>query len=230
VRRISRFATIVTAVGALALAGCSGSGDGDEQATLSATEGELGSEQAAPEPSGNVEDGVYRGNGIQVPIPDGFELDPSAEAQGVVVASSADGTQQLSARAVNAAEAEAAGGEAIDLEALVDSVRQQVGGEADVDEEVEIDGADRAHRLTFTNLPGQGEGAPETSATVVFAQAGDLIAEFVFSASTDNYDDAIATQMVEGAGFDPDSEPPAMPAPPAPEGGGTETTQPDDEG
>lgn len=226
-RRFSRFATIVTAVGALALAGCAGGDDADEQATPPATEG--GTEQAAPEPSGNVEDGVYRGNGIQVPIPDGFELDPAAEAQGVVVATSADGMQQLSARAVNAADAEAAGGEEIDLDALVDSVRQQVGEDAEIDEEVEIEGADRAHRLTFANLPGQGEGAPETSATVVFAQAGDLIAEFVFSASTDSYDEAIATQMVDGAGFDPDSEPPAPQAPPAPPGGGTEGTPPADD-
>ncbi len=138
-----------------------------------------------------------------------------------MVAVNEDQTQQMSAQAIPMEALEANGQEA-GLEPLVDGVLQQIQQEPEVDEEVELTGAERAHRLTFLEVPGQQEGQPDSSATIVYAEDGDgLVAELAYSAPADSYDEALATQMLEQAGFDPDSEPPALPAPPpAPEGEG----------
>jgi hypothetical protein len=150
-------------------------------------------------------------------VPDGWELDPNAFAQGVIAAISEDGTQQLSAQAIDATEAEAAG-QSLDLDELLENVRQL--GEAEVDEEVELEGATRAQRLTFLDLPAQQEGAPESSATVILAEDDrGYIGEFAVGAASEDYDESLESLLLDGAGFDPDSEPPepAMPAP-MPEG------------
>lgn len=238
--RISRRAraTAVAAAAALALTACGGDGDdaeGDpaaetEEGTESedgAGEGEgdaAGDGQAAPDPSENIEDGVYYGNGVALPVPDGFSIEPAMLAQGLVAAVSEDGSQQLTAQAIDMEEASQSGSEVPELDELLESVRSQVGEEPDTDEEVELANAERAQQLTFTNMPGQQEGAPETSTSVVLAESGDgLVGEFTYSAEADSFDDATADVLVADAGFDPDSEPPEMPQQgqpaPAPEGG-----------
>lgn len=212
----------VTAVASLALAAC---GDGGAPAdeprpTEAATDGAgeiedpSGDEPQAGDPNEQVEDGVFRGVGVVLPVPDGWTLDPAAFAQGVVVATSEDGTQQLTARAVDTSEAEATG-QPVDLDTLIEATRQL--GEADVDEEVELEGARRAHRLTYLNLPPQQEGAPESSGTIVIAEDGaGLVGEFTFVAASADYDETFESVLIEGAGFDADSEPPAAPAVPQP--------------
>lgn len=222
-------ATLATT--ALLLAGCS---NGDEAATPDGDaapgteqgadgdqedlEGLLEDQQAAQDPSENIEDGVYRGQGVALPVPEGWSINPGALAQGAVVATPEDASQQFTAQAIDA-DALAAAGQDADLDALVESVRQQIPHEAEIDEEVELRGADQAHRLTYVDLPGQEDGAPSTSTTIVLASTDALIGEFTFAATTDIYDEQMADALLAGAGFDPDSEPPAPPPPqPAPEG------------
>lgn len=225
----------IAAVGALALAGCGQDGSND-QATTEDGQGAApdepapdgggteeapgGAEQELPDPNDDVEDGVYRGNGVVLPVPEGWALDPAAFAQGLVAAVSEDGSQQLSAQAIDTEAAEAAGQE-LDIDLLLDNVRQM--GDPEVDEEVELEGAERAHQVTLVDMPGQQEGAPESSATIVLAEDGSgLLAEFVVGAQSDSYDEELESLLLDTAGFDPDSQPPEPVAPPAPEGGGGE--------
>jgi hypothetical protein len=247
VRTSLRRTIALAAVAALTLAGCGDEDDGDQAAQDEGqAEGEdideeeledlLGGEQDMEDmedPNEDVEDGVYRGAGVVLPVPDGWQLDPGAFQQGAVLALSEDQGQQLSARAIDSEEAEAAG-QPMDLETLLDMIREDVGEDADIDEEVELEGAETAHRLTYLDLPSQQEGAPDSSVTIVIAEDGNgLIGEFTFAAEPDDYDEDIADLLVAEAGFDPDSEPPAMPqAPqPAPEGEGGEMEEmPEDEG
>jgi hypothetical protein len=189
-------------------------GEGDEEAL----DDLMGDAEGMEDPNEDVEDGVYAGSGVLLPVPDGWQLDPQAAAQGAVVAVSEDQEQYLSGQAIDTAEAEAAG-QPMDFDTVLDSVREQVGTEPDIDEEVELQNAEQAHRLTFTDLPAQQEGQPEQNATIVFADDGNgLLGQFEFAAATDRYDDAIADQLLAEAGFDPDSEPPEIPQQPAPEG------------
>ena len=178
------------------------------------------------DPNDDVEDGVYRGNGVTLPVPDGWSIDPAAFQQGVVAATPEDGAQQLTAQAIDTASAGAAGAGPLDIESLLDGVRQQIQQDPEVDEQVEVVGADNAHRLTYLQLPAQQEGQPESSATIVIAEADDLVGEFVYSAAGEDYEEAIASVLVDGAGFDPDSEPAELPQAPQPppetEGGETE--------
>lgn len=221
---------VLAAAGGLLLAGCGG-GDQDatspngQSATQSPdTEGAdpgqddlMGGDQSLGDPNDDVEDGVYSGQGVTLPVPQGWTIDPTAVQQGMVAAFSDDGTQQLMARAIDLEDA-APGQDPPDFDSLLDSVRQQVPQQPDIDEEVELTGADRAHRLTFLDLPPQQEGAPASSVTVVLAEDGEgMFGEFAFTSTTDAYDEATAELLLAQAGFDPDSDPPAAP-PPGPGG------------
>ncbi|MFO7779045.1 MAG: hypothetical protein R6V28_11885 [Nitriliruptoraceae bacterium] len=212
----------------------SGEATGEQELDEEALEDLLAEQEELPDPNDDVEDGVYRGNGVLLPVPEGWSIDPGALLQGVVAAFPEDGSQQLTARAVDTEQAEASGAEPIELDTLLDDLRQQIEQDADTDEEIEVVGADRAYRLTYLDLPGQQEGQPDTGVTLVLAESsGRLLGEFVYSAGSPDYDDQIASLLVEEAGFDPDSEVPApvqAPTPaPAPEGDGAESGT-DDEG
>lgn len=205
----------------LLLAGCAG-GDADPAVedpgpTATAPEGGAGTTDdlaqgpQGEDPNARVEDGAYRGEGVVLPVPDGFTLDQAAAAQGMVAAVNADGTQQLTAQAVDT-DSLGEQGQSLELEALLENVRGQIPQEPAVDEAVEISGAERAHRFTFLGLPPQQEGGLESSVTIVLAEDGDgLLAEFVFAATSDAYEEELADLLLAEAGFDPDSEPPAQP-------------------
>jgi hypothetical protein len=229
VRRTTGRMIATAAVASLLLAGCQDGQDPDEEAATAPPEdtggqdpgaqdpGEL-PDQGLADPNEDVEDGVYRGNGVVLPVPDDWTLDPTAFAQGVIAAVSEDGAQSMTAQAIDTGEAESTGTD-LDLDTLLDSVRSQLDREAEVDEDVDLAGADRAHRLTYLELPPQQEGAPEVSVTVVLAEDGEgLVGEFTFSAAADEYDDETADLLLAQAGFDPDSEPVAPAPPPAPGG------------
>lgn len=223
-------AAAMSAAAALALAACGDDTDdqqaapeGEEQDLEDLDEGELedllgeqeGMEDLA-DPSEDIEDGVYRGNGVLLPVPDGWSIEPTALQQGVVAAISEDQEQYFSAQAIDIDEAEAAGQD-MDFETVLDQIRDQFGDNTEVDEEVELAGAERAHRLTLTDLPPPQEGMPEQHATIVFAEDGQgLMGQFEFAASVDEYDEDMESVLLASAGFDPDSEPPAMPQQPQP--------------
>lgn len=213
--------------GALLLGACS---DGDDQAqqdeVAQSGDEEIDQEeletlleeqqQDLPDPNDDVEDGIYRGNGVLLPVPEGWSLAPEALAQGVVAAVAPDGLQQLTAQAIDA-EAAAASGQDVELDTLLDRVRGQAPQEPAVDEEVDILGAARGHRLTFTDVPAVEEGAPESSTTILLAEDGQgLLAEFTFTATADAYDEATVDLLLAESGFDPDSEPMPVPQQPAP--------------
>lgn len=200
-----------------------GDGADGEELDEEALEDLMAEQEDLPDPNEDVQDGVYRGNGVVLPVPEGWSIDAAAFQQGVVAAVPEDGAQQLTAQAIDAAQAEAAGAEPLEFDTLLDGVREQVDQDAEMDEEVELAGADRAHRLTYLDLPGQQEGQPDSGVTIVLAEGPEqLIGEFVYSAGSEDYDESIASQLVDQAGFDPDSELPApAPAPaPAPDEGG----------
>lgn len=194
----------------------SGDAAGEEELDEEALEDLLAGQEDLPDPNEDVEDGVYRGNGVVLPVPEGWSIDPGAMLQGVVAAFPEDGSQQLTARAVDTEQAQAGGAEPIELEGLVDGVRQQIEQDAATDEEVELVGADRAFRLTYLDLPGQQEGQPDTGVTLVLAESGGLVGEFVYSAGSADYDEQVVSLLVDEAGFDPDSEVPDPAPAPAP--------------
>jgi hypothetical protein len=215
----------VLSAAALLLAACGDGDTVDEQTAPDELDGELSEEELEDiedllgdtgglgDPNDLVEDGVFRGVGVVLPVPEGWSLDQAAYAQGVIAAISEDGTQQMSAQAIDG-ETLAAGGQDVDLELLLDNVRQL--GPADVDESVELTGATEAHRLTYLQLPAQQEGLPDNSATIVLAEDDrGLIGEFTVSAASEDYDSDLEELLLEGAGFDPDSEPrtPEIPEP-----------------
>jgi hypothetical protein len=170
-------------------------------------EGELDLE----DPNEQVADGAYRGEGIVLPVPEGWRVDEMAFAQGLVLAMPEAGTEQLAGQAVDTADL----GEDLDFDELVDANRAQFESEPTEDEEIELDGAAQAHLLRFDALPPQQDGQPEGSLLLVMADDGEgRIAVFNYAAPTEEYDDGNAELLLSAAGFDPDSEP----SPPAPMG------------
>jgi hypothetical protein len=197
----------------------SGDASGEEELDEEALEDLLADQEDLPDPNEDVENGIYRGNGVVLPVPEGWSIDPGALSQGVVAAFPEDGSQQLTARAVDTEQAEADGAEPIEFDSLVDSVRQQIEQDAATDEQIEVVGADRAYRLTYLDLPGQQEGQPDTGVTLVLAESEGLVGEFLYSAGSADYDEDIVSLLVEEAGFDPDSEVPDPVQAPPPDAG-----------
>jgi hypothetical protein len=170
-------------------------------------EGELDLE----DPNEQVADGAFRGEGIVLPVPDGWRVDEMAFAQGLVLAMPEAGDEQFAGQAVDTAELE----EDLDFAELVDANREQFESEPTEDEQIELDGAEQAHLLRFDGLPPQAEGQPEGSLLLVMADDGEgRIAVFNYAAATDDYDEGNAELLLSAAGFDADSEP----SPPAPMG------------
>jgi hypothetical protein len=206
----------------------SGDASGEEELDEEALEDLLAGQEDLPDPNEDVEDGIYAGDGVILPVPDGWQLDPQAAAQGAVVAMSEDGQSQLVAQAVDSEEAEAQG-EDMDLDQLIEGIRQQLGEEPEVDEEIEFSGAERAHRLTATGVPPAQEGMPESDVTIVLAEDGNgVVGSFQLAAPSDEYDEELEELLLNEAGFDPDSEPPELPEmqpQPAPEGEGGEMSE-----
>lgn len=245
--RFTRTAAMAAAA-ALALAACGDDAD-DQQAAPEGEDAEgledldedalddmMGDQDMddVDDPNEDIEDGVYRGNGVILPVPDGWSLDPMAAQQGTMAAVSEEGTSQLVAQAIDIAQMEEMG-QPMDLDTILEqqrsSIEEELGLEPDVDEEADLEGAERAHRLTYTDVPGQQEDMPDSTATLVLAEDGDgLLAEFSFSAATEDYDEDVEALLLSEAGFDPDSEPaePMMPEQqPAPEGDGGEMSPED---
>ncbi len=172
----------------------------------------MGDQGDMPDPSENVEDGVFRGDGILLPIPDGFELEPTAYMQGLVAAITSDGEQQIAGQAVDSASVE----EPLDLDELAEANQEQF-GEADLDEETEIEGSTRARQLRFDEVPAQQPEGSDLTVVLVLAEDDEgHIAIFNYVAPVDDFDEGEADAVLAGIGFDPDSSPPEpepMPAP-----------------
>lgn len=227
--RVSTRSTVaMAAAAALVLAAC-GDEDGDEggAAPQEPLEQEPGAEddplaglEEAPEAEGEVIDGVFTGIGVLLPVPEGFELDPAAQAQGLVAAISQDQTQQLLGQAVDAESLGEVEGESLTVETLVEENRTQLGDDPTVDEPIELSGAAEAYQLSYDAIETGMEGEPESRITLLFADDGDgRLAQFTYIAPVDEYDEAVEEELLASAGFDPDSEPVPPIAPgPAPEG------------
>lgn len=195
---------------------------GDDELDLDDLEGELDGEldlddllgeQEMPDPNEHVADGVFRGDGIVLPIPEGFELEPNAYLQGLVAAVTPDGLQQVAGQAVDT---EAMPDQALSLEELAEANEAQFGPSAS-DEEIDVDGASRARQMYFEEIPAQMEGDPELSLMLIIAEDGNgEVAIFNYVAPTEEFDEAEADSRLTGIGFDPDSSPPdpePMPTP-----------------
>lgn len=220
---------IAVAISALVLAACADDGDVDDAAQPDELPDELddldelddeldlddmfGDQGDMPDPNEHVEDGVFRGDGIILPIPEGFELEPTAYLQGLVAAVTPDGLQQVAGQAVDSASVP---DESLEIDELAEMNEQQFGPSVS-DEETEIDGATRARQLIFEAIPAQQEGQPELSLVLVIAEDGEgEIAIFNYVAPAEDFDQAEAETLLAGVGFDPDSsprEPEPMPAP-----------------
>ncbi|MFA9446502.1 hypothetical protein [Egicoccus sp. AB-alg6-2] len=236
------------AAAAVLLAACGGAADEsdpeaapgtDEDATTAdPSPDDPAAQPDLPDPEEFITDGEFRGQGVVLPLPDGWSVDEIALLQGLVVAvSDDDASQQLAAQAVDASALSEQ--EEVEFDDLLEMQRTQFEQlDADiaptVDEAIEIEGAEQAHRLRFEDvaLPDQ----PEFWLDLILADNGDgRIALFNYAAPSDSFDESIADLMLEGAGIDPDSEPPA-PQPMMPEEGlgeeptGDEPAGPDTDG
>lgn len=227
---------------AVLLAACGGTDDGDPGAAPeTATDDETGADADGtedepndgdtlgdlelPDPDEFIADGEFRGQGVVLPLPDGWSVDQMTLLQGLVSASADDDQmQQLAAQAVDTTQL--GEDQQVSFDDLLEVQRSQFEAidpdlTPSIDEAVDIEGATAAHRLRFEDV--QIDQQPAFDLELVLAEDGEgRIALFNYAAPTGDFDEAISELMLEGAGIDPDSqppEPPPAPAAPAPEPG-----------
>lgn len=225
---------VVASAAALALVACtdaedpSASGDGDtpvdeteegdvpEVSDESEDEGELDDEDIELEdPNEHVSDGEFRGEGVVMPALDDWSFDEFAYAQGLVLASSPDGQQQMAGQAVENEELPEE--QRIDLDELIDANITQFPGSPSVDESVDIEGADRAHMLRFDEVAPEDEDQPASTVLIVLASNEDgRVGVFNYAAFSEDFDEDSADALLAGIGFDPNTSPPPPIAPEQP--------------
>lgn len=160
------------------------------------------------DPNERIDDGVFAANGVLLPAPEGWSFDPFAFASGIALSTSPDGSSQLHGEAVNPADLDAE----LTYEEVVQANRDSVAQDPDIEEEVELPGALRALHLRYLGLEAP-EDAPEgqpadTSVVLLIAEREDgVLGVFSYAAATEEFDDAVADQLLANAGFDPDSDP-----------------------
>ncbi|MFA9430879.1 hypothetical protein [Egicoccus sp. AB-alg2] len=221
--------TTAAAAVAVLLAACGGAADETDPGAAPETTDEPTTDDPAeapgepelPDAEEFITDGEFRGQGVVLPVPDGWSVDEFGLLQGIVVATSdEDQSQQLAAQAVDASGLEEE--QQIDFDELLELQRtqfQEVDPEIEptIDEEVEVGGAERAQRLRFESV--EVEEQPAFTLDLVLADDGQgTIALFNYAAPSEAFDEEVADLLVTGAGIDPDSEPPS-PEPMAPEEG-----------
>lgn len=172
-----------------------------------------GDDQAAPEDplaglpdlQAMVDDGTFRGEGIVLPIPGGWQFEPTAQLQGQVLATEGDeGLQQIFGQAVDVADLP----QPVTFEELLESNRGQFEEEPAIDEPIELEGAEQAHQLRYDALAPTGEGLPEVSIVLIVAEDGDgRLGSFNYAAATDEFEDEVAERFVTETGFDAGSDP-----------------------
>ncbi len=157
------------------------------------------------DPNELVADGVLAANGLIVPAPEGWTFDQMAFAQGISVTSAPEGLQQVAAQVL----LPDALPEDMGFEQILADARESVEQDPDVDQEIEISGAERAVELRYLDLPfEQGEIDTDISEVSIIAEREDgALALFNYTADSDDFDDGIAEQLLASSGFDPDSEP-----------------------
>lgn len=216
--RLSRLACLLAAT--VLVVAC-GDGDADDQAAddLDGLEDELPEDlDDLLEPELDEveldEDGKFRGQGVVVPIPDGWEVDPAGLESGVVIAGPPEGEGLPALAAAAGIERNPfLGFEGLGYEPTLEALRGlDPEGEAVVDEPVDLAGAERAHLLVFEALAspeveGQ-ESLPDTDQLVVLAEdSAEQVTIFNYTAETGSYDEEIQELILAEAGLDPDSEP-----------------------
>lgn len=221
-----RTLTAALLAGALVLAGCTDDPDGDAveldgqltedpdgDGAPDLDDGEALSPEDLLEAFGvALGDGLARGFGVVLPIPDGYEMDPGAATQGALFASLAASPEAepdgLLLAIAGLEQDPFSGFEGNDLETALEVVRSSVDQAPDRDEPVTIDGAVAAHLLEYRELSTDLDGAPDTYQALILAiDAEGGLALFNYVAALGSEDGAVVDLLIARAAFDPDSEP-----------------------
>lgn len=220
--------------GTLVLAACgnddNGNGDGDngepetqdEAAPQDAPELDdlegLDDPQAEdlPDPNEMVSDGVFSGQGMVLPAPDGWQFNEMMFAQGIVSAQDEGASQELAGQVLELDMVPEQ--EELSLESVVEANRSTFPEEPAVDESIEVADGEGYH-MRYEGLPAQVEGAPEMTVALLVIEGDGQVGVFNYAAEVDVYDDDVEQLLLDTAGFDPDSDPMPPPEPePLPEG------------
>ena len=182
----------------------------DEQA-----EGEAAPEAEQPE----IVDGVFAGEGVVLPLGEGWEIDPNALQQGVVVAAPTGGEEeQLLIAAAAIEQNPLLGFDGVSYEEALELLRGLGGETPATDEEIDLAGAARAHLVIHEDLEIEGEEETTNQMNVIAEDDEGSLLLFNYAAITAAYDAELQDRLVAEGGFDPDSEP-TIPVMPDPEGG-----------
>jgi hypothetical protein len=160
----------------------------------------------------DVEGGVIRAEGVVVPVPDGWTLDETAFSQGVIGISpdtGADGEapSQLLIASGAIGSNPVFGVQGLGYEDILELYGSLLPEGPSIDEDVEVEGSDRARLLRYDEITVQ-EGQDPTDEVLLLVDAGDgRVALFNYAAPSDEFDEDVVQLLLDQAGIDPDSEP-----------------------
>jgi hypothetical protein len=225
--RIPTVATLVLAA-TLGLAACSDADPEDPTPDAAADADEApsdpdGTAEGTLQPEGEAEevpsleslgievaDGTARGIGLVLPLPAGWELDPSSAAQGAMIASDGGAEPEQLLLGVAGIEVDPLSGfEGVGLDEGLELIRGAAPQVPDRDEAVQLPGAAAARLLEYEDVPGPEEGLASSYQLIMLADDGSgRLALFNYVALAGAVDRAFVERLTTEAGFDPDSSPP----------------------
>lgn len=165
-----------------------------------------------------IEDDVIRAEGLVVPVPDGWTLDGSAFAQGLIGVSPGDQPPSQLLIASGAIGSDPVFGvQGLGFDEIVELFSEILPEGPALDEEVEVAGADRARLLRYDGVEVQ-QGQEPTDEVLLLVDAGDgRVALFNYAAPSDIFDEGVLQLLLEEAALDPGTEPTQPPGPVAPD-------------
>ena len=190
----------------------------EPEGDLDGLEGEL-EDGDLEDPNDLISDGVFRGQGVLLPVPDDFVLDQQSFTMGQIVATTGfdaedpeagDPEQVLVGTAQDISEAPEE--EDLSLDGIIDTMLGQGQLEPSEQEDVDLENANEARALFFDEIEGQPgpdgeEPAAQQGLVVIALDGADQLAQFEYVAEQEFYDEGVEQQLLDGAGFDPDSDP-----------------------
>jgi hypothetical protein len=154
-----------------------------------------------------IVDDTLRAEGVVLPVPEGWSVDETAFAQGLVGVSPGGEPPSQLLIASGAIESDPVFGvEGLSYDEILEAFAGLVPEGPAVDEEVQIEGAERARLLRYNQVEMMEGQEPTDEVLLLVDAGGGQVALFNYAAPSAIFDEEVLQLLLDEAALDPDHE------------------------